>query len=220
MELTRQIGVSYKTAWRMLKQIRTLLSNDDTTLSQIVQVDETFVGGKNKNRHADKKVKNSQGRSYKDKTPVFGALTPNTYKTVTTRTGRTKQVIDVPSKVKCYVVPDTKSSSIQPIIKSIVKAGSVVVSDEWCAYTGLNSTYDHRIVDHGRKEYVNDNGDTSNAVENVWSVLKRTINGSYIHVSPKYLQLYANECTFKFNNRDNAGIFNTIVSLISSSRAS
>lgn len=216
MEVMRQVGVTYKTAWRMLKQVRTLFADRETVFTGIVQVDETFVGGLNKNRHWDKKVEKSQGRSFKDKTPVFGAVQANTYKIITTISGKEKKVIDVASKVQCFVIPDTKGKSIRPIIRRIVKPGSIIVSDEWHAYTGLSKQYDHRIVDHARKEYVNANGDTSNAAENLWSCVKRTIKGSYIHVSPKYLQSYVNECSFRFNNRTNKGIFNELLTLISS----
>ena len=219
MEVMRQIGVTYKTAWRILRQIRTLFADEETIFSGIVQVDETFVGGLNKNRHYGKKVAHSQGRSFKDKTPVFGAVQPNTYTITANAAGEEKKVIDVPSKAQCFVVPDTKGKSIRPIIRRIVKPGSIIVSDEWHAYNGLSGQYDHRIVDHARKEYVNANGDTSNAAENLWSCVKRTLKGCYIHISPKYLQSYVNECTFRFDNRLNKGIFHTLLSLISPCRA-
>lgn len=95
MELMRQIGVTYKTAWRMLRQIRTLIKADNSLMEDIVSADECFIGGKNKNRHWDKKVKNSQGRSFKDKTPVMGMLSNG--------------------KVRAFVVKDTKSESLHPV---------------------------------------------------------------------------------------------------------
>lgn len=183
-EVQRQIGGSYKTAWRMLKQIRILLTDqDDNKFSGIIELDETFVGGKNKNRHKDKKVKNSQGRSFKDKTPILG------------------MVDRIMKQVKCFVIPDTKRETIQPFIKQYIYKGSTLMTDEWTAYRGLNREYDHQFVDHSKGIYSIDDV-TSNRVENLWSVLKRTLKGSYIQVSKHYLQLYANEVVFRQNNRN------------------
>lgn len=184
-EVQRLTGVTYKTAWRILKQIRVLISNGISLekFSGTIEMDETFVGGKNKNRHRDKKVKNSQGRSFKDKTPVFGMLDR------------------VTKQVMCFVIPDTKRATIQPIIREFVEKGSTLMTDEWSAYQGLNDEYDHQFVDHSKGIYsVGDN--SSNGIENFWSVFKRTLKGSYIHVSRKYLQSYANETVFRFNNKD------------------
>ncbi len=202
-QLAKDIKVTQKTAWFMLQRIRFGLGHEEEIqqLEGTIQVDETFVGGKNKNRHADKKVKNSQGRSFKDKTPVFGAVVPNQYTLCKGKDGKPKRLLTMPSQVKCYVVPDTKAESIQPIIRQIIKKGSIIVSDEWMAYNGLNDSYDHRVVDHRAKEYVNANGDTSNAIENVWSHLKRSIIGIYHFVTRKHLHLYVNETVFRFNTR-------------------
>lgn len=184
-EVQRQIGVTYKTAWRMLKQIRILISGGISLekFNGTIELDETYVGGKNRNRHRDKKVKYSQGRSFKDKTPVFGMLDR------------------IHKKVLCFVIPDTKRATIQPIIRQFIEKNSTLMTDEWTAYQGLNSDYDHNYVDHSKGIYsVDDN--SSNGIENFWSVFKRTIKGSYINVSRKYLQLYANESAFRFNFKD------------------
>lgn len=183
-EIQDQIGVTYKTAWRMLKQIRILMSKDsEIFFSGSVELDETFVGGKNKNRHRDKKVAKSQGRSFKDKTPVFGIYHRET------------------GKVATYVITNTSRAEIQPIIYNHIELGSQVNTDEWHAYKGLNRDYDHNFVNHGIGNYAN--GDTTtNRMENYWSNLKRMLGGTYIRVSPKYLQLYANERAFRFNNRN------------------
>jgi transposase-like protein len=197
-ELQRHIGVTYKTAWRMLRQIRLLIKVDTCMFAGVTEVDETFVGGKNKNRHADKKFKYSQGRSFQDKTPVVGLLNRDL------------------KEVRCIVTADTSTSSLHPIITHNIGKDSILMTDEWRGYNGLSADYDHQRVDHGRKQYVNDCGATTNAIENFWSILKRTVNGSYIHVSRKYLQLYANECAFRFNNRDNKQIFNSLICCLSS----
>jgi transposase len=194
MELMRQIGVTYKCAWRMLRQIRKLIQTDTDLMEGIVEADETFVGGKNKNRHYDKKVEQSQGRSFKDKTPVMGILSGG--------------------KVRAFVVKNTKTSSLRPLIHGNVKFGSLLVTDEWMGYNGLTGSYDHRVVDHRRGQYVDKDGNTSNRIENFWSVLKRTLKGSYIQVSRKYLQLYVNECVFRYNNRQNPAIFHQLLSFV------
>lgn len=197
-EVQRQLGVTYKTAWRMLKQIRTLCGEDKTLFSHgTVELDETFVGGKNKNRHADKKVQRSQGRSFKDKTPVFGVFHRET------------------KKVRAFVVENTQSKSIQPLIFEHIAREIRVLTDEWLAYKGLSKHYLHEFVDHSKKEYAN--GDvTTNRIENFWSVFKRTLNGSYIHVSRKYLQLYADECSFRVNNRNaTTSVFYSLLNLLS-----
>lgn len=182
-EIERQLGVTYKTAWRMLKHIRILMSSPVEIGSGSMELDETFVGGLNKNRRADKKVKNSQGRSFKDKTPVFGMFERET------------------KQVKAFVVPNTRRASIQPIIYSEIQEGVNVYTDEWIAYKGIGKHYNHQFVDHSKKQY-SDGDNTTNRIENFWSVFKRTIKGSYIKVSRKYMQLYVNESVFRFNNRE------------------
>jgi len=200
VQLGKDLGVTQKTAWFLLQRIRWVLGNEEPVqLEGTVQLDETFVGGKNKNRHADKKVKNSQGRSFKDKTPVMGMLQENEYQ-VCPDTG--KNIIAKHSRVICMVVDDTKANSIQPIIRDYVKDGSIVVSDEWHAYTGLNDTYHHYVVDHGKKQYVHEEGFTSNALEGFWSHVKRSIIGIYHKTTRKHLQKYFYEFTFRHNYRN------------------
>lgn len=174
----------------------------------IIQVDETFVGGKNKNRHADKKVKNSQGRSFKDKTPVMGILQqqvteiierPN--KVIVNKIVKEKIILQEAVLI-CKVVADTKAESIQPIIRANVKHNSTIVSDEWFAYRGLNNNYNHFIVDHTAKQYVNKAGYTSNALEGGWLIFKKAIIGTHHKVTRKHLQLYVNEFTYRYNTKN------------------
>jgi transposase-like protein len=179
----------------MLHKIREFLKHDSEVINCIVECDETFVGGKNKNRHKDKKVAKSQGRSFKNKTPVFGMFHHNT------------------GKIYTKVIPDTKSGSITPIIHSKIAKGTIVMSDEWGAYSSLSEDYNHQFVYHSRGEYANEDC-TTNRVENFWSVFKRTLNGSYISVSRKYMQNYANEVSFRFNNRTNTKMFNTLFNMV------
>ncbi|WP_294267859.1 IS1595 family transposase [uncultured Chryseobacterium sp.] len=185
LQLGRDLNISQKTAWFLLQRIRVCLSiENDSELDGIVEVDETFVGGKNKNRHRDKKVANSQGRSFKDKVPVLGMLQ---------RSG----------KLTCRVVDNTQRDTIQPIVKQFVKSNSILISDEWKAYRGLSSIYDHKIVDHSKKEYVNlhDRSIHSNSIEGFWGIFKRGMVGIYNHTSKKHLPLYVNEFVYRYNTR-------------------
>ena len=147
----------------------------------LVQADESFFGGKNKNRHADKKVFESQGRSVKDKTPVLGMI----------QTG---------GKLHTQVIPDTKAKTIKPIIEKLVTEGSIVVTDEWLGYTGLEKKYAHIVINHKNDEYVRGAFHTNN-IENFWSLLKRGIYGIYHQVSPKHLHRYCDEFAYRFNAR-------------------
>ena len=191
-ELQRQLGVTYKTAYRMLKQIRLSIIQESFKLSGEVEVDETFVGGLNKNRHFDKKTPQSQGRSTVDKTPVFGIYHRPS------------------SSVRAFAVCDSSAASLLPLIHSNIRGRSHIMSDEWTVYNSLYRRYSHSKVYHASKEYVNGEV-TTNRIENFWSVFKRTIKGSYIYVSKKHLQMYVNEAVFRFNNRKNPLIFERLL---------
>lgn len=181
-QLARDLGVTQKTAWFMLHRIREMFAvKNPTVLSGTIQADETFVGGKNKNRHASKKVKESQGRSCKDKTPVFGLLCNG--------------------KVSTTVVSSTKSTELKPIIYSMVAKGSIMVTDEWLGYNGLNKDFQHEVLNHKMREYVS-NGFHTNSIEGFWSLLKRGIFGTYHQVSPKHLSRYCNEFSYRYNSRE------------------
>lgn len=183
VQLAKDVGVTQKTAWFVLHRIREMFKiKAPQMLSGTVQVDETFVGGKNKNRHADKKVKYSQGRSYKDKTPVFGMISNG--------------------QAMTQVVPNTQGKTLRPIIMSRVKKGSTLITDDWLAYNGLSVHYNHKIVDHSKKQYQTDDGYNTNSIEGFWSIFKRGIIGIYHYTSSKHLQRYADEFTYRYNTRD------------------
>ncbi|WP_412465502.1 IS1595 family transposase [Pedobacter sp. KLB.chiD] len=199
VQLGKDLGVRQATAWFMLSRIREGLGNEkDEQLEGNVVSDETFCGGRNKNRHRDKKVKQSQGRSFKDKTPVLGLMQTNEY----SYDENGKPIIVKPSRVKCFVVANTGAKAIQPIVRANVKAGSDFTSDEWSAYNGLSDTYNHQVVDHGRGQYMNDAGYTSNAIEGFWGQCKRSINGIYVKPTRKHLQKYFYEFAFRHNYRN------------------
>jgi hypothetical protein len=210
VQLSKDIGVTQKTAWFILQRLRWAFSNEneEAQLSGLIASDETFVGGKNKNRHHDKKVANSQGRAFIDKTPVLGLLQTEVkeyverpHKVIPGRTVKEKVII-APAVIRCTVIPDTKAESILPFIYKNVAPGSIIVSDEWWAYNSLGKDYNHQIVDHGRKQYVNDAGYSSNAVENHWTHFKNGIRGTYIQISRKHMQKYVHEFAFRHNYRN------------------
>lgn len=183
IQLSKDIGVTQRTAWFMLHRIRKCLGVDnDGKLDQTVESDETFVGGKNKNRHADKKVKYSQGRSFKDKTPVIGIIERET-----------KRMI-------ARTIPSTGRKNLHGFIHNHVAPGARLMTDEWLGYRGLGYHYDHKVVDHGKKQYV-DGEAHCNTVEGSWSILKRMIIGIYHYTSRKHLQQYVHEFVFRYNTR-------------------
>ena len=181
-QLASDLGITQKSAWFMLSRIRNAFKPQKAQPKEgVFHADETFIGGKNKNRHEDKKVPNSQGRSLKDKAPVFGIM----------QTG---------GKVYTTVIPDTKAATIKPLIKELVAKGSIVVTDEWKAYNGLSSQYLHVVINHKENEYVR-GGFSNNNIENFWSQLKRGIYGIYHHVSVKHLNKYCDEFAYRYNVR-------------------
>lgn len=182
-QLARDLNITQKTAWFVLHRVRAMLKSEAPFMIKTVyQADETFIGGKNKNRHADKKVKESQGRSVKDKTPVLG-MVKQSDGTVITR-----------------VIPDTKAKTLKPIINELVKEGSILVTDEWPAYNSIRDKYDHVVVNHKSGEYVRGVYHT-NSVEGFWAILKRGIYGIYHYASPQHLHAYCNEFAYRYNSR-------------------
>jgi transposase len=180
-QIQRETGVTYKTAWRMFKQIRTLLG-ENTMLKGEVELDETYVGGKAINMHQSKRVKLT-GRGTADKTAVFG-------------------VVERKGDVKAVVVPNTNQDTLIPQVKQNVEPNTTVYTDEMSAYNPLTDNgYKHEIVNHSTHEYARGIVHT-NTIEGFWSLVKRGIGGVYHHVSPEYLQSYVNEYSFRYNHRD------------------
>jgi transposase-like protein len=180
-ELARDLDVTQKTAWFMLHRIRLALQDEAFgKLNGEVEVDETFIGGKARNMHLDKRERRITGTGGKDKTIVFGALERG-------------------GKVRTVVVADRKKSALQATVKQHVEAGAALYSDALQSYDGLAQEYAHQVIDHAEK-YV-DGQIHTNGLENFWSLLKRGIAGSYVSVEPFHLFRYLDEHVFRYNNR-------------------
>ncbi len=174
MELQRQLGVTYKTAWRIAKQIRKLFEENDIGFSKTTELDETYVGGRGGN--------NRRGRGSGNKIPVFG-------------------MVERKGNIKATVVVNTKRKTVMPIIREHIVLGTEIMTDEYLPYRLLTKEgYNRQTVNHASKEYVRGNVHT-NTLEGFWSQLKRSINGTYHAVSPKYLQTYVNEFSYRYNRR-------------------
>ena len=185
-ELQRQLGVTYKTAWRMGHEIRKYMADVDgeMPLDGEVEVDETYVGGKARGK----------GRGYKGgKAIVFGMAERGG--NVTTR-----------------VVPDVKRATLQPIISGHVQTGSTIYSDELKTYAALGKAgFKHRSVNHSAGQYV-DGACHVNSIEGFWARLKLSIRGTHVHVSAKHLSKYAKEFEYRYNRRKRpASMFSDLV---------
>lgn len=180
-QLGRDIEVTKDTAWFMLMRIRKAFLEYGEMLEGIVEADETYVGGKNKNRHNDKKTKDEQGRGGSDKTAVIGILQRD-------------------GKVKAKKVKDVSGKTLKSFIKENVKEGTQIMTDEWKSYNGLSLLYGHSVIRHAMGEYVNGAIHT-NTLEGFWSLLKRGVIGQFHYVTPKYLNNYIDEFCFRYNNR-------------------
>jgi len=186
-QLQRELGVTYKTAWRMFKEIRTLYQDLPHSMSGEVEVDETYIGGKSHGK---------RGRGAGGKSTVLG---------IAQRKG----------DVSATVTPDLKRDTLYPIIKEHVIPDSMVYTDEFPVYNRLKSHgYNHKRVHHASKVWVLGDAHT-NTIEGFWSVLKRGISGVYHAVSEKYLQCYVDEYAFRYNHRkDEKPMFLTVLEKI------
>jgi transposase-like protein len=177
-QLEREIGVTYKTAHRMFKQIRTLLGeNDDDRFFGEVEIDETYVGGKRKQR-------GQVGRPGADsgKAPVLG-------------------IVERGGRVRVVTVPDARKVTLMPHIQKRVLPGSMIFTDEWRSYDGLHERdYGHRRIKHRENIYVM--GDVyTNTIEGFFGLFKNGVRGAYKAISTAYLQNYLDEYAFRYNHR-------------------
>jgi transposase-like protein len=181
-ELHRALGITQKSAWFMLHRIRLAMQDDLTggMLGGEVEVDETFIGGKARNMHKDRKRRvQKHGRNTGGKAVVLGMLERG-------------------GKVRASVIPDRTKDSIQPIVRGGIEPGTQIHSDEHGVQWRMDE-YAHNVVNH-LQCYVDGNVHT-NGIENFWSLLKRTVAGTYVSVEAFHLFRYVDEQAFRFNNR-------------------
>lgn len=174
-ELERHLGVTYKCAWRIAKQIRILMTDDDTPIGSddVCELDETYYGGKRKGK---------RGRGAEGKTPVFGA-------------------VERGGKIKTEVVKNVRQVTLMPLIEKFVVENAVICTDESNSYNKVKGLgHLHETVHHGKGQYVRGEVHT-NTIEGFWSQFKRSVHGTYHAVSPKYLQTYLDEFSFRYNRR-------------------
>ena len=184
-EVHRAIGITQKSAWFLDHRIRFALTMGTINkFSGQIEADETFIGGRARNMHSEKRARKISGTGGKDKTAVMGILERGSKATG--------------SRVRTKVVDNTKKKTLQSEVREHVLAGSALFTDSLKSYEGM-AEFQHEVVDHA-VEYVRGEVHT-NGLENFWSLVKRGLNGTYVSVEPFHLFRYLDEQAFRYNNR-------------------
>lgn len=185
-QIERELGVTYKTAWRMMHQIRKMMEAPDELLSGEVEMDESYI-------HANVYKRSSAQRRYgrtgqRAGEVLFGMVQRN-------------------GAAKVWHVKSAGARVLQPLILKNVKYGSLIHTDGYLAYRRLPKMgYEHRTTDHSAFEFYREDSYTQN-IENLWSTMKPRWKGTFKHISPKYLQAYANEYAWRYSNRNKPSMF-------------
>lgn len=185
-QLKDEIRVTYKAAWQMLSKIRKAVTRDHLTdqLFGHIEVDETYFGGKQKGK---------RGRGAAGKTPVIGLIQRN-------------------GDVRTIAIPNVKSATLQSLIKEHVEVGSIVYTDGWHGYRGLdNSGFSHKLINHD-DQFVSSNGNHTNSIEGYWRLSKHKLYARYHKISPERLPDYLAESEFKFNQRNHPDFVKLVLS--------
>lgn len=200
-ELGRSLDITQKSAWFMGQRIRLALHTGsfDKKLGGEVEADETYIGGKARNMHKDRRAKKIKGTGGRDKALVMG-------------------ILERKGEVRTSVIENNRRSSIMPVVTEHVEPGSKLFTDELRSYHGAHLNYDHRVINHAvcyAKGKIHTNG-----LENFWSLLKRGLGGTYVSVEPFHLFRYLDEQVFRFNTRkdSDADRFSKTIGKVSAKR--
>ena len=182
VQLSKDIGVTQKSAWFMLHRLRyaSKTQSFNRPLQSEVESDETYIGGKEKNKHAWQRTGGKQGG--KGKTAVLGMLERD-------------------GELRTGVTPNLSARSVQTVIRDNVKAGANLITDEHGSFVGLSDQYNHYRVNHSKGEYVRHYILHTNGIESVWALFKSQIIGTHHWLSPKHMNAYLGEMTWRFNRR-------------------
>lgn len=199
VQLAKQVGVTQKTGWFIDHRVRSAMKQNKGQLFGTFEVDETYIGGLEKNKHAIKRTAGTRGRSVKTKTPVVG-------------------MIQRGGEIRAQVVERVSMATVENNIKEYAAKGSQIISDDFLSYARIGKMFPHKSVSHARGEYVKGDAHT-NSIESFWALFKRGYHGIYHHMSRKHMQKYVDEFTFRFNRRagDMQNVFSDVMNRVTDS---